>query len=152
MTTSSSQGRAGPGGIVFGIYKTCTIHRVCECVCERDCCSLLLKSSIISGSIKASQIDVLRLTNRFFCALVPLQTTTLHFFQPSYLSPLSPLSFFFFFPPLLPPPALVMLPWRCDDCVLYQSVTCVLAQPPPAPCTRSGVPCAAAAPTGRRAA
>lgn len=40
----------------------------------------------------------------------------------------------------------------CDDCVLYQSVTCVLAQPPPVPCTRRADPCAAAASTDRRAA
>lgn len=47
---------------------------------------------------------------------------------------------------------LVVLPWLCDDCVLYQSVTCVLAQPPPVPCTHRVDLCAAAALTDRRAA
>lgn len=40
----------------------------------------------------------------------------------------------------------------CDDFVLYQSVTCVLAQPPPLPCIHHVAPCAAAASTGRKAA
>lgn len=46
----------------------------------------------------------------------------------------------------------VVIPWPCDDCVLYQSVTCVLAQPLPAPCTLHVDPCAVAALTVRRAA
>lgn len=47
---------------------------------------------------------------------------------------------------------LVVIPWPCDDCVLYQSVPCVLAQPLPAPCTLHADPCAVAALTVRRAA
>lgn len=112
------------------------------------------------------------LTNRFFCALIPsqkiLSCISFNHHLPSL--PLSlplPLSF----PPLsllssvhslfccfaaqlgrLSPLPLVVLPWPCDDCVLYQSVTCVLAQPLPVPCTHRVDPCAAAASTGRRAA
>lgn len=39
----------------------------------------------------------------------------------------------------------------CDDFVLYQSVTCVLAQPLLPPCIHHVDPCAAAASTGRKA-
>lgn len=42
-------------------------------------------------------------------------------------------------------------PAACDDFVLYQSVTCVLAQPLPLPCIHHVDPCAAAVSTGRKA-
>lgn len=113
------------------------------------------------------------LTNRFFCALIPSQKSSPAFLStiicPPFLSlsltlPLSfpPLSLFSLVHSLfccfaaqhgrLSPLPLVVLPWPCDDCVLYQSVTCVLAQPLPVPCTHRVDPCAAAASTGRRAA
>lgn len=47
---------------------------------------------------------------------------------------------------------LVVLPWPCDDCALYQSVTCVLAQPLPVPYIHRVDLCAAAVLTDRRAA
>ena len=93
--------------------------------------------------------------------------TPLPFFQPSSLLPSSlPLSISLFFhslfsssfrcfaaqPGCLSRLPLVVLLWPCDHCVLYQSVTCVLAQPLPLPCTHRADQCAAAALTDRRAA
>lgn len=84
-----------------------------------------------------------------FCALVPHKHTFRHQFQPSktFYSVISALLFclsgfpyscfstFLHCSLLLCCPSRLLnmlptclLPWPCDDCVLYQSVTCVLAQ------------------------
>lgn len=131
---------------------------------------------MISSQTKASKIRLYRaLSNRlhFLCALVPLQKHFPTFLStiiwplflsfyfshllslfPSTLFILSPFAFCCFAAQLgrLSRLPLVVLPWSCDDCVLYQSVTCVLAQPLPVPCTHHVDPCAVAALTDRRAA
>lgn len=126
-------------------------------------------SPVIFKKLCPAWCHVLFLTNRFSLCSCPLNKTLFHFFQTSsalpssLLSPSTPFSLYSLHLSFLCCFAvqrdrfsrlpLAVLPWPCDDCVLYQSVTCVLAQPLPVPWThRGGAPCAAAALTGRRAA
>lgn len=117
---------------------------------------------------------MLYLTNRFFLCSCPLTKTHSCISFNHHLALLSSVSFSTILPlstlfillsfhslllccPAAQPGRLSRLPlvvllWPCDDCVLYQSITCVLAQPLPVPCTHRVDLCAVAALTDRRAA
>lgn len=150
----------GCGGLCVGkwfLSVACISNNFAQSMLQKSCCRLL---------------TVLRLTIGFFfffcvCSS-PLTLPSCQLPLPHPLDPhllfASPLLFLFFcsffprcFAAQLGPtfracPRLRSRSGPCDDCVLYQSVTCVLAQPPPVPCTRRGDPCAVAASTDRRAA
>lgn len=158
---------------IWGLFAFC--HNVAPCL---SCVSSDFQPMPALQKLSCSLRNELYLTSRYFvfCFFFVLSLSSqkpLHFFHPSFSLPpsfllpsTSPLflpflnhSLLFAFVllccptrPLVTPPHWLCSPGPCDDCVLYQSVTCVLAQPLPARCTRRVVPCAAAAATGRRAA